>query len=98
MENAIQIKNAGKCIGSTWIFRDVTVSFERGRIHGLIGRNGAGKTMLLRSICGLTRITTGSIVVNGKQVGVDIDVPDSVGAVIEVPGFLPHLSGFANLK
>lgn len=98
MENAIQIKNAGKCIGSTWIFRDVTVSFERGRIHGLIGRNGAGKTMLLRSICGLTRITTGSIVVNGKQVGVDIDVPDSVGAVIEVPGFLPHLSGFANLQ
>lgn len=95
---AIHIENAGKCIRGTWIFQDVNVSFARGSIHGLIGRNGAGKTMLMRSICGLTRITTGRIVVNGKRVGVDGEMPDSVGAIIEVPGFLPNLSGFANLK
>lgn len=54
--------------------------------------------MLLKSICGLTDITAGSIIVFGKKVGVDIDIPQSIGVIIEVPGFLPDLSGYANLK
>ena len=54
--------------------------------------------MLLKSICGLVRINEGTIYVDGKEVGSEIDVPESVGAIIEVPGFLPNLSGFANLK
>lgn len=94
----IEIKNAGKCIHGVWIFRNVSVSFSAGKIYGLIGRNGSGKTMLLKSICGLVRINEGTIHVNGKELGSEVDVPESVGAIIEVPGFLPNLSGFANLK
>lgn len=95
---AIRIEKAGKRIKNTWIYQDVTVKFERGKIHGLIGRNGAGKTMLLKSICGLTKISTGSIWVNEQRIGTEVEIPDSVGAIIEVPGFLSNLSGFANLK
>lgn len=94
----IEIDNAGKCINGVWIFRNVTASFSSGAIYGLIGRNGSGKTMLLKSICGLCRLAEGSIHVQGKQVGVDVDIPDSLGAIIEVPGFLPNISGFSNLK
>lgn len=96
--DAIRIEKAGKCIKNNWIYKDVSVSFEQGKIHGLIGRNGAGKTMLLKSICGLTQVTTGKIWVNGLMIGTEIDIPDSIGAIIEVPGFLPNLSGLANLK
>lgn len=94
----ICVDKAGKCIKNTWIFRDVSVNFESGKIYGLIGRNGAGKTMLLKSICGLTSLTEGQITVNGKILGEDADIPESIGVIIEVPGFLPNLSGFANLK
>lgn len=94
----IEIENAGKCINGVWIFRNVTAAFPAGTITGLIGRNGSGKTMLMKSICGLCRLTEGSVRVQGKQVGAEVDIPDSLGAIIEVPGFLPNLSGFANLK
>ncbi len=94
----ICVNEAGKCIKNTWIFREVSANFESGKIYGLIGRNGAGKTMLLKSICGLTSLTEGKITVNGKVLGEDTDIPESIGVIIEVPGFLPNLSGFANLK
>ena len=95
---AIEIVSAGKRYKDIWIFRTVSVSFSAGKIYGLIGRNGSGKTMLLKSICGLVRINEGTINVDGKELGSEIDVPESVGAIIEVPGFLPNLGGFANLK
>lgn len=94
----IKLENAGKKIKDRWIFKDVSATFSKGNIYGLIGKNGSGKTMLLRSICGLTPITSGIITVEGKRVGVDIDIPDSVGVIIEVPGFLYSESGFKNLK
>ena len=94
----IEILNAGKCFKGNWVFQNVNASFAKGQIYGLIGYNGSGKTMLLKSICGLVRLSEGAILVDGEEVGVTIDVPASVGAIIEVPGFLPYLSGFANLK
>lgn len=94
----IEIKNAGKCINGVWIFQNITASFSAGTIYGLIGRNGSGKTMLLKSICGLCRLTEGSVFVNKKQIGVDVDIPNSLGAIIEVPGFLPNINAFSNLK
>lgn len=94
----IEIQNAGKCFKGNWVFQNVNASFAKGQIYGLIGRNGSGKTMLLKSICGLVRLSEGAILVGGEEVGVTIDVPASVGAIIEVPGFLSHLSGFANLR
>ncbi|MCR5061378.1 MAG: ATP-binding cassette domain-containing protein [Saccharofermentans sp.] len=94
----IQICGAGKRIKDAWIFKDISVICEAGKIYGLIGRNGAGKTMLLRCICGLSSLSEGEIIVQGKRVGIDVEIPDSVGVIIEVPGFLPNLSGYGNLK
>ena len=74
------------------------MQFEKGRIHGLIGRNGSGKTMLMKCICGFVRPTSGTVQVAGKQIGKDCDFPESVGIIIETPGFIPYYSGFRNLK
>jgi len=95
---AIRLEHAGKQIRGAWVFRDIYLSLQTGQIHGLIGRNGAGKTMLLKSICGLTHVTEGTVVVNGQKLGKETDIPDSVGALIEVPGFLLNVSGFQNLR
>ncbi|MBR5067062.1 MAG: ABC transporter ATP-binding protein [Lachnospiraceae bacterium] len=97
METII-IKNASKKIKDTVIYEDIDMTCESGSIVGLIGKNGAGKTMLLKSICGLTNYTGGEISVLGKKIGTDVEIPESVGVIIEVPGFLPNLSGYKNLK
>ncbi|MBP3618696.1 MAG: ATP-binding cassette domain-containing protein [Lachnospiraceae bacterium] len=94
----IQVKDVSLTIKKTEILRHVTVAFEKGKIHGLIGRNGSGKTMLMKCICGFVKPTEGTIIVNGKQVGKDCDFPDSVGMIIETPGFIPYYSGYKNLK
>lgn len=94
----IQINDVSLTIKKTEILRNVTVSLEQGKIHGLIGRNGSGKTMLMKCICGFVKPTEGTITVNGKQVGRDCDFPDSVGIIIETPGFIPYYSGYKNLK
>ena len=80
------------------ILRDISVTFEQGKIHGLIGRNGSGKTMLMKCICGFVRPTSGTVTVAGKQIGKDCDFPESVGLIIETPGFIPYYSGYKNLK
>ena len=64
----------------------------------LVGRNGSGKTVLMKMILGFIKPTSGTIKVNGKQVGKEIDIPDDIGAIIETPGFLPEYSAFQNLK
>lgn len=94
----IQIKDVSLTIKKTEILKHVTVEFEKGKIHGLIGRNGSGKTMLMKCICGFVKSTGGTIFVNGKQIGKDCDFPDSVGIIIETPGFIPYYSGYKNLK
>lgn len=76
----------------------VCMEFESGKIYGIIGRNGSGKTVLLKCICGLMDTTDGTVSVNGKIVGKDVDFPENIGFIIENPGFLPHYSGFKNLK
>ncbi len=96
--NCIELIDVRKKYKDVWVLRGITHSFEKGKIHGLIGKNGAGKTMLIKIICGLITPTTGSVIVNGKHIGVDVDIPDSVGAIIETPGFLPNISGYKNLQ
>jgi ABC-2 type transport system ATP-binding protein len=98
MENVIEITGVTKRYGSATVLDNINISFERGRIHGLIGRNGSGKTMLMKCICGFVPVTSGKIVVNGKIIGKDTDVPDRLGAIIENPGFLYNYSGYKNLK
>ena len=72
--------------------------FYPGNIYGFVGRNGSGKTVLMKMILGFIKPTSGTIKVNGKQVGKEIDIPDDIGAIIETPGFLPEYSAFQNLK
>ena len=92
------IKNVSLRIGKTDILKSINISFEEGRIHGLIGRNGSGKTMLMKCICGFIRPTAGIITVGGKQFGYDIDFPENMFIIIEAPGFIPYYSGYKNLK
>lgn len=80
------------------MFQNITVSFERGRIYGIIGKNGAGKTVLLKCICGLLYVDTGIISVDGKVLGRDIDFAPNTGIIIETPSFLPYKSGIGNLR
>ena len=69
-----------------------------GKVHGIIGQNGSGKTVLFKCICGLIRPDSGKVLVNDKQIGRDTDFPESLGALIETPGFFPQMSGYKNLK
>lgn len=94
----IELRDVCKQFGATQVLININASFEDEKIHGLIGRNGSGKTVLLKCICGLIRPTSGSIVISGKQLSKDIEMPESFGALIDNPGFLPNYSGEANLS
>lgn len=94
----IQINDLCKQFGSQQVLKNVTAHFPPNQIHGLVGRNGSGKTVLLKCICGLIRPTSGTIYVAGKQIGMDVEIPDDLGALIESPGFLPNYSGYKNLQ
>ncbi len=98
MENVIIIKDAVKKFKDAVVLNNISVCFERGKVHGLIGRNGSGKTMLMKCICGLVPLTGGEISVNGKVIGKDTDIPKNVGVIIETPGFIPGYSAYSNLK
>lgn len=94
----IEVKNLVKKFGEITVLDNVNVTFEKGKIHGLIGRNGSGKTVLMKCICGFIPYISGEIKVDGKIVGKEIDSPDNCGIIIETPGFLPEYSGYRNLK
>ena len=94
----IELKEVVKDIKGNRIIDHVTLHLESGKITGLKGVNGSGKTMLMRLISGLITPTSGSITINGKQLGKDITFPESVGILIENPAFLDTYSGFDNLK
>lgn len=93
----ISVENVSLTIGPAHILRDVSIQFEKGLIHGIVGRNGSGKTMLMKCICGFIRPTTGRIFVDERQVGRDVDFPPDLGLLIETPGFVPYYSGLKNL-
>ena len=94
----IEIRKVSKSYGSEPVLRGVSATFESARAHGIVGRNGSGKTVLLKCIAGLTRPDEGTIWVDQKRVGVDVETPARMGAIIEVPGFLPNASGYDNLR
>lgn len=98
MDAIIDVQNASKSFGEERVLKDVSHSFEKGKIHGIVGNNGSGKTVLMKCICGFLRPDSGKILVNHQEVGKDRDFPEDIGIIIETPGFLPHLSGFQNLK
>ena len=94
----IEIINMSKKIKKRNVLENITVSFEKGKIYGLYGRNGSGKTMLLRAVAGLIRPSEGEIFVDGKQLHKDISFPPSVGVIIEHTSLLPQFDAYTNLK
>lgn len=94
----LEIKNLSKTISKNPILRNITIGMERGKIYGLRGKNGSGKTMLMRAICGLILPTEGSVSIDGEVLGKDISFPRSIGALIENPGFIANYSGLKNLQ
>ncbi|MBD5555893.1 MAG: ATP-binding cassette domain-containing protein [Roseburia sp.] len=95
---AIRVENAVKVYGNQTVLDHVSLEIRSGEICGIVGRNGSGKTVLFKSICGFTPLTEGRITVGDKVIGKDVDMPDRVGAIIENPGFLNNYSGYKNLK
>lgn len=94
----IIIKNFTKELSNNLVLDNVNLNLKSGNIYGFVGKNGSGKTMLMRAICGLILPTSGYVEIDGKIIGKDISFPDSVGVLIENPGFISHYSGFKNLK
>lgn len=94
----LQITNATKIIDKELILDHINLKMEGGNIYGFKGKNGSGKTMLMKAICGLIRLSEGEIDINGRKLGKNQEFPESVGALIEAPGFINNYSGFKNLK
>ena len=93
----IKIENVTKKFKENTVLNNVSINFEKGKIHGLIGRNGSGKTVLMKCICGFIPVTSGSITVRNKVISKK-NTPENIGLIIETPGFLPNYSGYRNLK
>lgn len=98
VDTVLSVRNIVKIYGQQKVLDNVSLDCEAGKIYGLVGRNGSGKTVLLKCICGLTCPTDGAVYVLGKQIGRDIDFPEHTGFIIERPGFLLHETGFKNLR
>lgn len=94
----IEINNYTKILSKATVLNDITIKMDKGKVYGFQGCNGSGKSMLMRAICGLISPTKGEIVVDHKPLGRKNSFPESIGALIENPGFLPYYSGFKNLK
>ena len=98
MKAAVRLIKVTKSFQKERVLKGITHSFEAGKIHGIMGFNGSGKTVMFKCICGFMIPDKGRVIVQARQIGKDTDFPPSVGMIIESPGFLPHLTGFANLK
>lgn len=94
----IEVRNVSKRFKDTLALDNVTLSLESGKIYGLVGRNGAGKTVLLKLICGLALPTEGEIIVNDVDIAKTREIPGNIGTIIETPGFINSATGYANLK
>ena len=97
-KSIISVQGVSKDFGHERVLPDITRDFVRGKIHGIVGNNGSGKTVLMKCICGFLIPTEGKIFVHGKQVGREVDFPPGLGVIIETPGFLPNVSGIRNLE
>lgn len=94
----IEVQNVTLQIKGKTILSDANLTMEEGRIYGLVGNNGSGKTMLMKCICGFVLPTKGAVLSNGKKIGKDMDYLQDAGVIIETPGFISYYSGLKNLK
>ncbi len=98
METCIEVRGVTRRFGEDLVLKEVNLTLQAGRVYGIVGNNGSGKTVLMKCICGFLAPTTGYVRVFGKQVGKDVDFPEELGVIIESPGFLTNLSGRKNLE
>lgn len=98
MKNVIEVRNVTKRIKEATLLSHVDLQVHQGEICGIIGRNGSGKTVLLKCICGFMPLTEGEILQNGKKIGINMEFIEDAGFIIENPSFLPLKSGYKNLK
>lgn len=94
----IKVDNAVKKFDKYIVLDHVNITCNKGEICGIVGRNGSGKTVLFKSICGFVKLNEGTITVNGKVMGKDMKVLKKAGIIIEEPGFLRNKSGMKNLE
>lgn len=94
----IELKNVSKSYKDIIILRDVNIIFESGKIYGFIGRNGSGKSVLLKMICSFYTPTTGEILFDGINIIKEKKFPPNTRALIEKPNFIPDLTGYENLE
>ena len=97
MSDYIQLTNISKTFGKQTVLQPLTMGFEEGMIHGIIGRNGSGKTVLMKMILGILQPTTGTVIVGDKRIGKDVDFPESAVEIIETIEFIPYMSAYQNL-
>lgn len=93
----IKIQNISKSFKNNQVLKDVSLHCESGKIYGIIGYNGSGKTVLFKCICGFYKVDHGVISVNGKIMGKDMNILTDAGIIIEEPGYIRNLSGYKNL-
>ena len=94
----IRLCKVRKSFGEEEVLRELSCEMERGKVYGIVGNNGSGKTVLMKCICGFLPVSGGTVQVGGKYVGTEVDFPESLGVIIETPGFLTNFSGRKNLE
>ena len=94
----VKIEHVTKRFGEDLVLKEVNLTLKVGQVYGVVGNNGSGKTVLMKCICGFLPVTTGTIRVFGKEIGRDVDFPESLGVIIETPGFLTQYTGVKNLE
>lgn len=98
MDRSIKVIDVCKTLEGQEILKNINLEFDSSKIHGIIGRNGSGKTVLIKCICGFMPVSSGSILVDEKRIGYDTEFIENTGFIIENPGFLNRYSGLKNLK
>ena len=97
MEKMIEIRHVSKSFKGENVLQDINLDLYENHIYGFVGRNGSGKSVLFKLICGYLHPDLGDVTVRGKQIGKDVDFPENLGALIENPGFLWQESAMSNL-
>lgn len=98
METCVEVRGLTRRFEEALALKEVNLTLQTGRVYGIVGNNGSGKTVLMKCICGFLTPTTGTVHVFGKQIGKDVDFPAELGVIIESPGFLANLTGRKNLE
>ncbi len=94
----IEVKNVSKSFKGIPVLNDINITYRSGKIYGIIGYNGSGKTVLFKCICGFLHVDSGEISVNGRVMGKEMDMLEHAGIIIEEPGYIRNLSGYHNLE